>query len=286
MKSRLRDRVAVVTGASRGIGKAIAEALGAQGCEVFVSGRARGDGDRTIDATARLVREAGGTGHAISCDHADDEQIAALFRQVADAAGRVDILVNNVFTIPSPPAASGGFWEHPLSIWDDMVGIGLRAHYVASWHAAPLLFESGSGAAIVNVSSPGGLGYHFSCAYGAGKAGLDRLTADMAIELAPKDVAAIALYPMNVATEYFRDLSESIGFDISEWQTPQFVGRAAAALLASGDLMRRTGTIQWVEDLAQEFDVFDEYGRRPPGYARRSELEPRGSTQKHSPPGL
>jgi dehydrogenase/reductase SDR family member 1 len=124
-----------------------------------------------------------------------------------------------------------------------------------------------------NVSSPGGLGYHFSCSYGAGKAGLDRLTADMAVELEAKGVAAVALYPMNVATEFIRELAQTHGFDVSEYQTPLFVGRTVAALLESGDLMQRTGTIQWVEDLAEEFDVFEEDGRRPARYARRAELE-------------
>src|SRR5205807_6397068 len=108
----------------------------------------------------------------------------------------------NVFKIPDPPAFTGGFWEHAVSVWDDQVGIGLRAHYVASWHAAPLLFEAAPGSLIVNVSSPGGLSYHFNAAYGAGKAGLDRLTADMAIELAERGVAAVVLYPGSVATEF------------------------------------------------------------------------------------
>jgi len=183
------------------------------------------------------------------------------------------VLVNNVYKIPDPPAWGGGFWEHPLEIWDDQVGIGLRAHYVASWHAAPLLFAAGPGAAILNVSSPGGLGYHFSCSYGAGKAGLDRLTADMAIELAPREVAAVVLYPGSVATEFARSVAAERGRDISEAQTPLFVGRTAAALLAADDLLSRSGSIQWVEDLAEEFDVLDEHGRRPPPYARRAELE-------------
>jgi len=271
--STLAGKVAVVTGASRGIGKGIAIALGEQGCEVFVTGRTRGDGETTIDTTARLVTEAGGRGHALACDHGDDAQIAALFRRIGDAAGHIDVLVNNVYKIPDPPAWGGGFWEHPLEIWDDQVGIGLRAHYVASWHAAPLLFAAGPGAAILNVSSPGGLGYHFSCSYGAGKAGLDRLTADMAIELAPREVAAVVLYPGSVATEFARSVAAERGRDISEAQTPLFVGRTAAALLAADDLLSRSGSIQWVEDLAEEFDVLDEHGRRPPPYARRAELE-------------
>ena len=177
----LKGKIAVVTGASRGIGKGIALALGAQGCTVYVTGRTTGDGERTIDTTARLVTEAGGQGRAIQCDHGDDAQIAALFEKIGSETDHIDILVNNVYKIPDPPAWGGGFWDHPIQIWDDQVGIGLRAHYVASWHAAKLLFAGGAGGAILNVSSPGGQSYHFSSSYGAGKAGLDRLTADMAI---------------------------------------------------------------------------------------------------------
>jgi len=267
----LAGRIAVVTGASRGIGKGIALALGERGCTVYVTGRTAGEGDRTIDETARRVTEAGGEGRAIQCDHGEDAQIEALFARIGDEAGRIDLLVNNVYKIPDPPAWGGGFWDHPIQVWDDQVGIGLRAHYVASWHAARLLFASES-AAMLNVSSPGGRVYHFSSSYGAGKAGLDRLTADMAIELEPRGIPAIVLYPGSVATEFIQDSAAGRGMDLSQSQTPLFVGRTAAALLASDELMKRSGTIQWVEDLAEEFDVVGEDGTRPTeGYARRGE---------------
>ena len=269
----LGNAVAVVTGASRGIGKAIALALGEAGATVYVTGRSTGDGERTIDTTARQVTEAGGEGRAIQCDHGDDADIARLFERIGDEAGHIDVLVNNVYKIPDPPAWGGGFWDHPISIWDDQVGIGLRAHYVASWHAAPLLFasvERGYGAtAMLNVSSPGGQSYHFSSSYGAGKAGLDRLTADMAIELKPKGVAACVLYPGAVSTEFIQDAAAVQEMDLSTMQTPTFVGRAARALLTAPDLAARSGSIQWVEDLAEEFDLVDEHGKRPPGYPER-----------------
>ena len=268
---KLTGKIAVVTGASRGIGKGIALALGAEGCTVYVTGRTTGLGERTIDTTARLVTEAGGIGRAIRCDHGIDADIAAAFARIRDESGHIDYLVNNVYKIPSPPAWGGGFWDHPIQIWDDQVGIGLRAHYVASWHAAQLLFASGPGAAILNVSSPGGQSYHFSSSYGAGKAGLDRLTADMAIELKPKDVAAVVLYPGSVSTEFIQDAAKERAMDLSQSQTPLFVGRAAVALLTARDLMDRSGTIQWVEDVAEEFDIVDENGRRPPRYPRRGE---------------
>ena len=268
--SDLKGQIAVVTGSSRGIGKGIALALAEQGCAVYATGRTIGDGDRTIDTTARQVTEAGGEGHAIRCDHGDDDDIARLFEQIGQEAGRIDILVNNVYKIPSPPAWGGGYWDHPISIWDDQVGIGLRAHYVASWHAAGLMFESDN-ARMLNVSSPGGQSYHFSSSYGAGKAGLDRLTADMAIELEPKGIPACVLYPGSVSTEFIQDAAEEQGMDLSQSQTPLLVGRAATSLLMSDDMMSRTGTIQWVEDLIAEFDLFDENGSRPTAkYAQRN----------------
>lgn len=272
----MTGKIAVVTGASRGIGKGIALALGEQGAEVYVTGRTTGDGERTIDTTARLVTEAGGTGHAIRCDHGNDADIEALFGEIRDQAGHIDFLVNNVYKIPDPPAWGGGFWDHPIQVWDDQVGIGLRAHYIASWHAAPLLFAAGPGAAILNVSSPGGQSYHFSSSYGAGKAGLDRLTADMAIELEPKGVSAVVLYPGAVSTEFIQDAataqasSGAPAMDLSHMQSTLFVGRSAAALLTAEDLAARSGSIQWVEDLAEEFDITDETGTRPPRYQQRS----------------
>lgn len=270
MTGNLDGRVAVVTGSSRGIGRGTAIALGEQGATVYVTGRTTGDGELTIDATARLVEEVGGHGIAVQTDHGDDAQIAALFERVGATHGKLDILVNNVYKIPDPPAWGGGFWDHPVSIWDDQVGIGLRAHYVASWYAAPLLFATGPGGFICNVSSPGGQSYHFSSSYGAGKAGLDRLSADMAIELEPKGVACVSLYPGVVSTEF---IVESLGqpdVEIEGAQTPLGVGRTVAALASVPDLMARSGSIQWVEDVAEEFDIVDEHGRRPAAYARRS----------------
>ncbi len=266
----MKGKVAVVTGASRGIGKGIALALGEQGCKVFVTGRTTGPGERTIDTAAREVTEAGGEGIAIQCDHGDDAQIEALFAKIAEQTDHIDYLVNNVYKIPSPPAWGGGYWDHPIQVWDDQVGIGLRAHYVASWHAAKLMFAAPPGGAVLNVSSPGGQSYHFSCSYGAGKAGLDRLTADMAIELEPKGIAACVLYPGSVATEFIQDAAKTQDIDLSQAQSPQFVGRCAVKLLTASDLMSRTGTIQWVEDLAEEFDVYEADGSRPPRYAQRA----------------
>ncbi|MFM8530008.1 MAG: SDR family NAD(P)-dependent oxidoreductase [Ilumatobacteraceae bacterium] len=269
MSRPLEGRIAVVTGSSRGIGRGTAIALGEMGATVYVTGRTTGDGDLTIDTTVRMVNVAGGKGIPVRVDHGDDSQIAGLFDQVRSEAGRLDVLVNNVYKIPDPPAWGGGFWDHPVSIWDDQVGIGLRAHYVASWHAAPLLFAAGPGGAIVNVSSPGGRSYHFSSSYGAGKAGLDRLSADMAIELAPKGIACCSVYPGSVATEFILEWAGERGSDMSTMQTTLGVGRAIAALVVAPDLMERSGSIQWIEDISRQFDTRDENGNLAAPYPRR-----------------
>jgi NAD(P)-dependent dehydrogenase (short-subunit alcohol dehydrogenase family) len=269
MSGELAGKVAVVTGASRGIGRGTAIALGEKGATVYVTGRTTGSGELTIDTTARLVTEAGGEGIAVQTDHGVDAEIERLFQTVQQRSGTLHVLVNNVYKIPDPPAWGGGFWEHPVSIWDDQVGIGLRAHYVASWYAAPLLFAGGPGGAIVNVSSPGGQSYIYSSSYGAGKAGLDRLSADMALELKPKGIACVSVYPGSVATEFIKEWADKQGKDLSQAQTTLGVGRAIAALVTAPDLMERSGTIQWIEDLAEEFDVVDENGNRPARWARR-----------------
>jgi dehydrogenase/reductase SDR family member 1 len=264
----LSGKIAVVTGSSRGIGRGTAVALAEKGATVYVTGRTT-SGELSIGRTVEMVEAAGGRGIAVEVDHGDDAQIASLFDQVRREQGHLDILVNNVYKIPNPPAWGGGFWDHPIQVWDDQVGIGLRAHYVASWYAAPLLFASGPGGFICNVSSPGGQTYHFSSSYGAGKAGLDRLTADMAIELQPKGIAAVVLYPGSVATEFIQEWSGKRGTDLSGAQTTLGVGRTVAALAALPDLMERSGTIQWCEDISREFDVRDENGNLLPAYAKR-----------------
>ncbi|WP_161996588.1 SDR family NAD(P)-dependent oxidoreductase, partial [Rhodococcus sp. YH1] len=195
-------RVALVTGASRSVGKGIACALGSDGWTVYVTARGPVGTDSPLDRTAATVTERGGLGIAVQCDHTDDEQIRALFRRIADEqGGRLDLLVNNVWA--SPPGFAGfsePFWKRPISDWDSLVGVGLRAHYVASVDAAQLMVPRGSGM-IVNISSFGTRGYLHSVLYGISKAGLDKMAADMAVDLAGTGVTALSLWPGLVKNE-------------------------------------------------------------------------------------
>ena len=259
----LAGRIAVVTGASRGIGKGIALALGEAGATVYLTGRTVEPGSAalpgTIGETADEVSKRGGTGIAVRCDHSDDAQIAALFERVADEqGGRLDLLVNNVFKVPDPPVWGGGFWQHPVSIWDDMVGIGLRAHYVASVHAASRLIEHGG--MIANISSPGGGSYFFSTAYGTGKAGLDRMTADMAHELKSHGVPVFSLWPGAVKTEFVLASAKQAGgsMDLSQAENPIFTGRAVVALATDAERMAKTGRVLVVADLSKEYGFQDD----------------------------
>ena len=281
--SPLAGRVAVVTGASRGIGKGIAIGLGEAGATVYVTGRTRGTGDRTIDTTAELVSLAGGQGLAVEVDHAIDGEIDGLFRLVESEHGGLDILVNNVFKIPDPPAWEGGFWEHPLEIWDDQVGIGLRSHYVASRSAAPLLFRC-TGSMIFNITSPAGFTYLFNAAYSIGKAALDRMTHDLGIELLPKGVSVIGLRPGPVRTEFIQDQASAGVSVLTEGvETPIFIGRVVAAIATDQDRFEMTGRVHWTTDLGSHYKLVDEDGVVPVSARERFKDAPRADPYASEP---
>ncbi|MEM1435162.1 MAG: SDR family NAD(P)-dependent oxidoreductase [Pseudomonadota bacterium] len=258
----LKGKVAVVTGASRGVGRGVAEGLGEAGATVYVTGRSESHetppAERTIQATAARVDELGGQGVPVKIDHNDDAAVEALFRRVRDEQGRLDILVNNVYKIPNPPAWGGGFWEHPISVWDDQCGVGLRGYYVASVFGAPLMVEQRSGL-IVNISSAGAGGYTFSASYGVCKSGVDRMARDFAVELKDYDVAALSLWPAQVKTEFIKDAvaTGAVDFDMETAESPHFVGRCVAALAADPQLLKKSGGVYTVAELAPEYGFTD-----------------------------
>jgi NAD(P)-dependent dehydrogenase (short-subunit alcohol dehydrogenase family) len=258
--------IAVVTGASRGAGKGIAIALGEAGATVYVTGRSLADADSpfggTVSETAERITRAGGTGIAAAVDHADDAAVAAFFARIGRDDGRLDILVNNAARVGAP--ASGGFWEKPLDMVD-LITVGLRSHYVASYHAAPLLIANGRGL-IVNTGHYGAVCYYQGPAYGAQKAGGDKMAADMAKELRPHNVAAVSIWMGGLDTEraraYVATLPQSER-PKQKRESPQFTGRVIAALYASERMMGLSGRALIGAELGATLGVTDIDGSRP-----------------------
>ena len=254
----------MVTGGSRGIGKGVALALGEIGATVYITGRTRrGEAPigGTIDDTADEVSRRGGRGIAVACDHADDDQVAAVFERVDAEAGPLDLLVNNVFAIPPGPLYNVAFWDQPLATWDTLIDIGLRAHYVASVFAAKRMVAARRGL-IANISSFGAASYQVNVAYGVGKAALDRLTRDSAKDLAPFGVAVVSLWPGIVRTE--RVLAGEFPYDTTISESPELTGRAVVALAGDPDRMARSGKAHVVAELAAAYGFTDTDGTTPP----------------------
>ncbi len=267
--SALAGRVAIVTGASRGIGKGVAIELGAAGATVYLTGRTTREGAHplggTLAATAAEVNAAGGKGIAVVCDHRDDAQVTALFARVDAEQGRLDVLVNNAFLIPKELASGKPFWELPLSNWDDMIDVGTRSAYVASALAAKRMVAAKRGL-IANVSSSGAREYAWHVAYGVGKCALDRITADTAHELRAHGVAVVSLWPGLVLTERTRGAAKALPtLNFAGAESQRFTGRAIAALAADSDVMRWSGQAVASRRVADHYGFTDVDGRLPDG---------------------
>lgn len=268
-----REDIAVVTGASRGIGKGVALALGAAGATVYVTGRTLRADDGpfgSIEETAEAVDAAGGAGIAVQCDHAYDDQVAALFARVEREAGRLDLLVNNATRLPCALAGEGGFWERSLEL-ADMFDVGLRSAYVASWHAARLMAPRRRGL-IASISFYGAVSYFAGPAYGAQKAAIDKMMHDMAIDLAPHAVAAVAIWPGLVGTEMVLSRwrgKQGAEESLAAYETPRFTGLVIDALLHDPELLQRSGSTIVAADYARANGIRDADGKQPPSYGNR-----------------
>jgi len=266
----LAGRVAVVTGASRGIGRGIALVLADAGATVYVTGRtitaetSASSLPGTIADTAAEVGRRGGKGIAVQVDHAKDEQVAALFAQVLREQGRLDILVNNAIAIPKELTQPGAFWEKPISNWE-MIDVGLRSNFVAAWHAARIMVPQNSGL-IVALSGYVGVTYTYNVIFGTCKTGTDRMARDMAIELKPHNVASVSLWQGFTYTERARENLKTVAGMASQLNSAagssvEFPGRIIAALAQDPAIMKRTGGTFITAELAREYGITDVDGR-------------------------
>jgi short-subunit dehydrogenase len=255
--------VAVVTGASRGAGRGIAHALGAAGWRVYLTGRTEG-----IEAAALEVTAAGGEGIAVRTDHADDAAVAALFDRVATDNGHLDLLVNNAAAISDALTNPAPFWEKPLDL-GDVLDVGLRSAYVAAWYAAPLLLRAERGL-IAFTSSPGSVCYMHGPAYGAQKAGVDKMAADMAVDFAGTGVSTVSIWMGILLTERlqraFGDNAEALAGFAANAETPEFTGRVLDALFRDPEVAALSGHTMIAAELADRYGLTDESGRRPPSH--------------------
>lgn len=247
----LDGKVAIVTGATRGVGRGIARQLALLGARVYATGRSAPD-----DQQIRGIR----------CDHRMEAEVKSAFHRIVSEAVSIDILVNNVwggyermvengdFTWPRP------FWEQPLWRWDAMFNAGVRAHYHASQLVVPGMIAQRRGL-IVNISFWAAQKHIGNVAYGVSKAATDKLTADMAAELKPHGVTVISLYPGLVRTEKVMEAAQYL--DLSNSESPEFIGRAVAALASDPDVLRYTGKVLVAATLAREYGFTDIDGKTP-----------------------
>jgi dehydrogenase/reductase SDR family protein 1 len=247
----LQGSIAVVTGGTYGVGRGIAAVLAERGARVFVTGRSISDADSFT---------------AIRCDHRVDAQVTAAFEQIEREAGPIGILVNNVWGGYEGMVENGvftwskPFWEQPLSRWDSMFSAGVRAHYHASQLAARSMTAARRGL-IVNISFWAAQTHIANVAYGVSKAATDKMTSDMAVELRPFGVAAVSLYPGLVRTE--KVMEAAAWLDMSNSESPEFIGRAVAALAADPEVMRHSGAVLVAASLGLEYGFTDIDGKSP-----------------------
>lgn len=251
--ANLTGKVGLVTGGSRGVGRGTALGLAEAGATVYVTGR--------------TVEQSPVPGCiAIRCDHTDDREVEAAFARIEREQGRIDLLVNNVWGGYENMMENGEFtwglpfWKQPLWRWDAMFSAGVRAYYVASANAARLMVGARRGL-IVNISFWAAQKYVGNVLYGMSKAATDKMTADMARELREHQVAVVSLYPGMVRTEKVMEAAAFL--DLSNSESPEFIGRAIAKLAMDPDVMSRSGEVLVAAALAEEFGFDDVDGKRP-----------------------
>jgi len=249
--------VALVTGASRGVGKGVAIALHDAGYRVFATGRTIGSSDLPSGITR------------LQCDHTIDDDTSAAFARIAEATPSLDVVVNNSWRGYERMMEAGQFtwglpfWQQPAHRWSSMMDAGVRAAWAVSSRAVPMMLPQRRGL-IVNVGHWAAQKYIGNTIYGVSKAATDKLTADMAHELRTHGVSVISLYPGLVRTEAVLEAAKYGVFDLATSESPEFVGRVIAALADDPRLTARSGTVVVAAQAAIELGVKDVDGKQPP----------------------
>jgi dehydrogenase/reductase SDR family member 1 len=273
MGGALSGRVALVTGSSKNIGKGMAVEVGAAGAVTYLTARTLDDTPGEIGSlqrTAKEIEASGGTAIPLQCDHTNDADVERVFERITAEQGRLDVVVN----VASPDFSSmvgKRFWELPFDDITRCLDIGPRSNYVTTALAARIMVPQKSGV-IINISSHGSGDYLLSVPYGAGKAAIDKITRDTAMELRDHNVAVVSLWPGLVLTEGLMSRAtraadghyELQGLDISFGESPKFNGLAVVALAADPDIMTRTGGAFRSSRLAREYGFTEEDGHLPP----------------------
>jgi len=259
-----KNHVVVVTGASRGLGRGMARGFGSKGATVYVTGRsARG----ALANTAEEVTAAGGKGIAVQCDHADDVRVAALFERIAAESGKLDILVNNAAAVYGEElVAPGPFWQKPLRL-AEMMDVGMRSNYVAAYYAAPIMAKAKKGL-IANISFYGAVSYFHGPAYGAAKAGNDKMAFDMSKDLLPYRVAAVSIWPGFIRTEAIAAIPDNQVPEFLKplwplFENPEFTALVLEALYRDPQLMLHTGKALIGAELGIKYGIRDINGKQP-----------------------
>ena len=254
----LQGVAAVVTGGTKGVGRGVAHELARHGARVFVTGRSV-PGEQVQDHRPGDIT-------MLRCDHRVDDEVDAVFERIVRTAAAIDILVNCVWAGYDNMVEDGQFtwgrpfWQQPLWRWDAMFAAGVRAHFRASQLAAPAMVERRRGL-IVNVSHWAAQKRIGNVAYGVAKAATDKMTSDMAEELKPHGVSAVSLYPGLVRTAKVMEAAQWL--DLTNSESPEFTGRAVVALASDPEVLRHTGKVHVVADLAREYGFTDIDGSTP-----------------------
>jgi dehydrogenase/reductase SDR family protein 1 len=263
----MSGQVAIVTGASRGIGRGVAVGLGEAGWTVYVTARTVRDGESerpgSITNTAEEVTRAGGRGVALHCDHRIDAETEAVFRRVKDEQGGLDLLVNNAtsYSTDLGPREDAMFWDLPIEELDQMLDVGVRSHYVASACAARMMIPQRRGL-IVNISSRGAIKYAGNVSYNVVKAAVDMLTLSTAEELRSHNVAVVSFWPRLTRTLAFIAHPEQFADPSKAWSA-EFNGRCVAALANDPRIIEKSGQALDLAEVAIEYGLVDSDGRVP-----------------------